>query len=111
MLSYCFASAQSKFLIGKWGMTKSIDNETSIVCNVCPIIEFKDDFTAIIKYPDKTKEICIWKIEGEENLSFKDCKAKKNSFFNGKYIISFTDNKGIIISDENGKHIYMFDRE
>ena len=111
LFSCLFVSAQSKFLIGKWVMSKSIDNENSIVCNVCPIIEFKDDFTVIIKYPDKTQEKCVWKIEEEENLSFTDCKAKKSSFFNDKYIISFTDDNGIIISDENGKRIYMFDRQ
>jgi len=76
-------SLLSNKLIGEWGIYVTNYNGASIVCNVCPRIEFKIDNSAIIKLPNGEYENYIWKIDGN-NIVIKPERKDADNYLNDK---------------------------
>jgi hypothetical protein len=64
-------------------------NGVSVMCNVCPRIEFKIDNTEKIKLPNGEYENYLWKIEGNNIVIKSEKKGVDNYLSDATYKVEF----------------------
>jgi uncharacterized protein YcfL len=86
-------------IIGQWTICKSTrgtgDSIVEITANVCTIVNFKYDNTAIVVYPSGDKESLKWNVNNNKvRLTNINPKSKETVYFNdGVYEMIFTPMK------------------
>jgi hypothetical protein len=86
-------------IIGQWTICKTTrgtgDSIVEITANVCTIVNFKFDNSAVVVYPSGDKEFLKWDINNNKvRLTNINPTSKESVYFNdGVYEMNFTPNK------------------